>query len=155
MEPGRKKGYFTFRTTAILLVVSAAFDLLSITAEEPLFGEIRSGISVGLYHLVYAVLFTALGIGLWRARKWGYALVFVTAALYTLDKLQWVMNQQVMENFLRQHMSGYESVLQAQGIDNMMLMQAMTLTSIVVVLCWWGFAAYTYWRRDYFSADGG
>ncbi len=155
MEPGRKKGHFTFRATAILLVASAAFDLLSVTAEEPLFGEIRSGISVGLYHLVYAVLFTALGIGLWRARKWGYTLVFVTAALYTLDKLQFVINQQVMESFLKQQMSGYESALQSQGIDSAMLMQAMVLTSIVVVLCWWGFAAYVYWRRDYFSADNG
>ena len=63
MEPDRKKGHFTFRTTAVLLMVSAAFELLSITAEEPLFGEIRSGVSVGIYHLVYAALFIALGIG--------------------------------------------------------------------------------------------
>ncbi len=56
------------------------------------------------------------------------------------------------ERFHKRDMGGEESALQAQGIDRMMLMQAMVLTSIVVVFCWWGFAAYTYWRRDYFKS---
>lgn len=153
MEPGRKKGHFTFRTTAVLLMVSAAFELLSLTAEEPLFGEIRSGISIGIYHLVYAALFMALGIGLWRARKWGYTLVFVTTVLYTLDKLLFILNQQVMEAFIKKQMSGYEEVLQSQGIDSALFMQAIVLTNIIVVLCWWGFALYTHWRRDYFKSE--
>jgi len=154
MEPGRKKGHFTFRTTAVLLIASAVFELFSITAEEPLFGEIRSGLSVGIYHVFYAALFAALGVGLWRARKWGYTLVFVTAALYALDKLQFFMNQEAMESFIKQQMSGNESALQAQGIDSMLIMQAMALTSVVIVFCWWGFALYTYWRRDYFKNTG-
>jgi len=152
MEPDRKKGHFTFRTTAVLLMVSAAFELLSLTAEEPLFGEIRSGISVGMYHLAYAVLFTALGVGLWRARKWGYTLVFVAAALTTLDKLQFFMNQQAMEGFIKQQMSGYEEALQLQGVDSAFFMQTIVLMNIIVVLCWWGFTLYTYWRRDYFKS---
>ena len=154
MEPGRKKGHFTFRTTAVLLIASAVFELFSITAEEPLFGEIRSGLSVGIYHVFYAALFAALGVGLWRARKWGYTLVFVTAVLYALDKLQFFMNQEAMESFIKQQMSGNESALQAQGIDSMLIMQAMALTSVVIVFCWWGFALYTYWRRDYFKNTG-
>jgi hypothetical protein len=154
MESDRKKGHFTFRTTAVLLIASAVFELFSITAEEPLFGEIRSGLSVGIYHVFYAALFAALGVGLWRARKWGYTLVFVTAALYALDKLQFFLNQEAMESFIKQQMSGYESALQAQGIDSMLIMQAMALTSVVIVFCWWGFALYTYWRRDYFKNTG-
>ena len=154
MERDRKKGHFTFCTTAVLLIASAVFELFSITAEEPLFGEIRSGLSVGIYHVLYAALFAALGAGLWSAKKWGYALVFVTTALYTLDKLQFVMNQQVMEGFIKQQMSGYEEVLQSQGVDSALFMQAIVLTSIVIVLCWWGFALYTYWRRYYFKNTG-
>ena len=154
MGPGRKKGHFTFRTTAVLLMVSAAFELLSLTAEEPLFGEIRSGIGVGIYHLAYAALFTALGVGLWRARKWGYTLVFVTAALYTLDKLQFILGRHAMESFIAQQMSGYEETLRSQGVDSALIMQAIMLTSIIIVLCWWGFALYTYWRRDYFTNTG-
>ncbi len=154
MELHRKKGHFTFRATAVLLMASAVFELISITAEEPLFGEIRSGLSVGIYHVLYAALFAALGVGLWRAREWGYTLVFVTAVLYTLDKLQFFMNQQAMENFIKQQMSGYEEVLQSQGVDGALFMQAIMLTSIVIVLCWWGFALYAYWRRDYFKNAG-
>jgi multisubunit Na+/H+ antiporter MnhC subunit len=153
MESDRKKGHFTFRTTAALLIASVVFELFSITAEEPLFGEIRSGLSVGIYHVFYAALFAALGVGLWSAKKWGYALVFVTTAVYTLDKLQFVMNQQVMENFIKQQMSGYEAALQAQGIDSVLIIQTMVLTSVVIVFCWWGFALYTYWRRDYFKSE--
>jgi len=47
MATDRKKGHFTFRTAAVLLMASAAWELLSITSEVPLFGEIRGGISAG------------------------------------------------------------------------------------------------------------
>lgn len=154
MELHGKKGHFTFRATAVLLMASAVFELISITAEEPLFGEIKSGLSVGVYHVFYAALFAALGVGLWSAKKWGYALVFVTAAVYTVDKLQLILNRQAMDDFIKQQMSGYEEVLQSQGVDSALFMQAIVLTSIVVVLCWWGFALYTYWRRDYFKNTG-
>ena len=154
MEPGRKKGHFTFRTTAVLLMASAVFELISITAEEPLFGEIRSGLSVGIYHVFYATLFAALGVGLWSAKKWGYALVYVTTTVYTLDKLQLILGWHAMENFIAQQMSGYEEALRSQGVDSALIMQAIMLTSIIIVLCWWGFALYTYWRRDYFKNTG-
>jgi multisubunit Na+/H+ antiporter MnhC subunit len=154
MEPGRKKGHFTFRTTAVLVMASAVFELISITAEEPLFGEIRSGLSVGIYHVFYAALFAALGVGLWSAKKWGYALVFVITAVYTLDKLQFILSQQALENFIAQQMKGYEEALQSQGVDSALFMQAIVLTSIVIVVCWWVFAFYTYWRRDYFKNTG-
>jgi len=154
MELDRKKGHFTFRTTAVLLIASAVFELFSITAEEPLFGEIRSGLSVGIYHIFYATLFAALGVGLWSAKKWGYTLVFVTAVVYTLDKLQLILNRQVMDNFIKQQMNGYEEALQSQGVDSALILRTIVLTSIVIVICWWGFALYTYWRRDYFKNTG-
>lgn len=154
MEPGRKKGHFTFRTTAALLMASAVVEIISITTEALLFGEIRSGLSVGIYHVFYAVLFAALGVGLWNAKKWGYTLVFVITAVYTLDKLQFILNQQVMENYIAKQMRGYEAALQSQGINSALFMQAIVLASIVIVFCWWMFALYTYWRRDYFKNTG-
>lgn len=154
MGQDKKKGQFTFRTTAVLFVLSAFFELLSITAEVPLFGEIRGGIGAGIYHLVYIVLFAALGIGLWSAKRWSYTLVFATTALYTLDKLQLLLSQQVIEAIIKAQMSGFESELQAQGITEAVILQAIVLMSVVVILCWWGFALYTYWRRDYFKSNG-
>jgi hypothetical protein len=150
METGRKKGHFTFRTAAVLFMASAALELLSITSEVPLLGEIRGGISAGIYHAVYAALFLGLGIGLWSATKWGYALVFVTTAVYTLDKVQLVLSQEALKDFVKVQMAGFESQLQMQGITVALILQAVVLMAVVVILCWWGFALYTYWRRDYF-----
>ena len=153
MEPTGKKGTFTFRTAAVLFVLSAIFELFSVTSEVPLFGAIRGGLSANVYHIVYIMLFLALGVGLWEAKKWGYMLVFVTTALYTLDKLQFMLSSQAVEAFITTQMGGYESELQAQGISAGLIMEAIVLMSIVVILCWWGFAWYTYVRRDYFQAD--
>lgn len=149
-----KKGQFTFRTTAALFLLSAVFELLSISSETLLFGDIRGGAVAGIYHLVYVALFTALGVGLWSGRRWGYALVFVTTTIYTLDKLQFLLSRQALETFLANQMAGYESVLQSQGIDMALIMQTIVLASMVVILFWWGFALYTYWRRDYFKSSG-
>ncbi len=154
MASERKKGHFTFRTAAVLFMASAVLELLSITSEAPLFGAIRGGISAGVYHLVYIALFLALGIGLWSATKWGYALVFVTTALYTLDKIQLVLGQEALKDFVKVQMAGFESQLQMQGINEALILQAIVMMAAVVILCWWGFALYTYWRRDYFGRDG-
>lgn len=151
MESSPKKGRFTFRASAVLFVLSAAFELLSLTAEVPLFGAIRGGMSVAIYHVVYAALFLALGIGLWSGKHWGYPLVFVTTALYTLDKLQLLLSRQALSAFVKAQLGGFERELQAQGITEELILQSIVLMSVVVILCWWGFALYTYWRRDYFD----
>lgn len=154
METKSKKGHFTFRATAVLLMASAVLELLSFTSEVPLLGEIRGGVSAGIYHGVYAALFLGMGVGLWSARKWGYTLVFVTTAIYTLDKLQLVLGRQALDTYIKTQFAGYESQLQSQGIDTALVTQAVVLMAIVVVLCWWGFALYTWWRRDYFKENG-
>lgn len=154
MGTDKKRGQFTFRTTAALFVLSAVFELFSISSETLLFGEIRSGAVAGIYHLVYAALFMALGVGLWSGKRWGYALVFFTTTIYTLDNLQFLLNRQAYETFLINQMGGYESALQSQGIDLVLIMQTIVLVNLIVILCWWGFALYTYWRRDYFTSAG-
>jgi len=145
-----EKGRFTFRTAAVLFVVSAAFELFSITSEVPLFGAIVGGTGVGIYHAVYAALFLALGVGLWTATQWGYFLVFVTVLIYTTDKLQFILSRQAMESFISRQFGIYESELLSQGISKAMISQAIVLVTVFVILCWWGFALYTYIRRDYF-----
>jgi len=52
------------------------------------------------YHLIYVVLFFWLGFGLYRARPWAYTLVFVTTALYTLDRLVYVLDRKALEIYL-------------------------------------------------------
>jgi hypothetical protein len=149
MTTDRKKGHFTFRTAGVLLIVSAAWELLSITSEVPLFGETRGGAGAGVYHVVYAALFLALGMGLWSAKKWGYMLVFVTTAVYTLDKLQFLLSRQAMESYAVQMQAALEP--QMPGIDRVFVLQILMLVLVLFMLCWWGFALYTWWRRDYFQ----
>ena len=153
MDLNRKKGQFTFRLSAALFILSAVFELLSLTAAVPLFGEIRGGISAVIYHAVYAALFLALGVGLWAATPWGYPLVFGACVFYSLDKLQFLLSQQAVAVFVKTQMAGFESELQSQGVSEELILQAIVLMSVVVVVCWWGFALYTYWRRDYFGQN--
>lgn len=152
MPDEKKKGRFTFRTAAVLFVLSAVFEILSISSETLLLGAIRGGVIAGVYHLVYVALFAALGVGLWSGRSWGYPLVLVTTVVYTLDKLQFVLSRDALETLVTNQLAGYENELQLQGLDTALIMQAIVLMSITVVLCWWGFALYTYLRRDYFKS---
>lgn len=151
MEVQRKKGFYTFRITAVLILISAVFELFAVTSEAPLFGAVRGGMVVAVYHLVYVALFTALGLGLWQGRTWGYTLVFVTAGVYTLDKAQLVLARNALEEYLRGMMAGLDPALVAAGMDVALMAQAVALMSVVAVLGWWGFALYAYWRREYFQ----
>ena len=151
MESDQKKGRVTFRITAVLFILSAVFELISLNSEALLLGAIRGGVIAVVYHLFYVALFAALGLGLWNSARWGYQLVFAATAVYTLDKLQLFLNQQAISALVVQAMSGNESALQAQGITEAQLVQSIMLMTVVVIFSWWGFALYTYWRRDYFK----
>ena len=82
------KGKWTFRTAAVLLVISALTELVPPTAPVPLFGAMQGGPVALFYHLFYAGLYVGLGVGLWQAKLWGYTLLLFTTGVYTLDRLQ-------------------------------------------------------------------
>ncbi len=151
MESNPKKGRVTFRITAALFILSAVFELIYFNSGALLFGAIRGGIIAIVYHLFYVALFSALGFSLWNASRWGYPLVFAATTIYTLDKLQLLLDQQAVAAVVAQAMAGNEGALQAQGVTQALLLQSIMLMTIVVIVGWWGFALYTYWRRDYFK----
>ncbi len=152
MAMERKEGHFTFRTAAVCFFVSAIFELLAVGTPSPLFGELRGGAVSAIYHLAYVVLFVALGAGLWGARPWGYTLVFVVTALYTLDKLQLLLSDTAVNAVVAQMYAEIE--VSMPGIGTAQVSQAFTLLLVFFVLGWWGFALYTRWRRDYFGRGG-
>jgi len=147
------KGKLTFRITAVLFVISAAFELFSWASWVPLFGSMRGGPAALIHHIFYAALYVALGAGLWRARHWGYTLVFIVTALYTFDKLQFVIYRKSILADLMAKPGVLQDVLLLVGSH--LLLQVLTATAIIMVAGWWGFALYTYLRRDYFRMDGG
>jgi hypothetical protein len=145
------KGQLTFRIAAVLFFISALFELLAITNGVPLFGATRSGLAGIIYHLAYVVLYAGLGFGLWCAKPWGYALVFVGTAFYTLDKAQYIVYRESVLRELMRRLGAYQDVLQM--VDQQLILNALTGIAAVFAACWWGFAIYTYYRRDYFHGQ--
>ncbi|MGW8187719.1 MAG: hypothetical protein ACWGNK_10645, partial [Desulfobacterales bacterium] len=60
------KGKWTFRTAAVLFVISALTEMIPPTAPVPLFGAVSGGVVALFYHLFYAGLYVILGVGLWQ-----------------------------------------------------------------------------------------
>ena len=143
-----RKGRFTMHVSGVLFVASAAIELISVTTEVPLFGAVRDGAVAVLYHLVYAALFLTLGVGLLTGKRWGYRLVFVGTLFYTLDRLLYLLDRETMAAHLAQKLQQYREVLDLIEEDS--ILQMMSLTTVLCVVCWWGFALYVYRRRDYF-----
>jgi hypothetical protein len=143
------KGKITFRTAAVLFLLSALLEIFSVTSKVALLGALRGGALAVIWHLVYISLFLGLGVGLWRAKPWGYKLVFVGTLFYTLDKVSNLLYTDFMKAWLMQQLSRYEDIWQLIdiGIDPQMV----TLLMLLFVACWWGFAVYTYLRSDYFG----
>jgi hypothetical protein len=145
----RVKGKSTFRFVAVMFLLSAVFELYSIASPAPLLGAYRGGAAIVVYHVLYTALYAALGVGLWKATGWGYTLVFVVTAVYTLDKLQYVFFGNAVLDGIANQLGQYRDVLQA--VDRSSLLQALRLAALGLIAGWWGFALYTYLRRSYFG----
>jgi len=143
---------FTFQSAGVLFALSALLELFSINSRVPLFGNVQGGIIAATYHLVYGVLFFFLGFGLYKARPWAYTLVFTATGLYTLDRLVYVLDRNALETYLASLLGKY---IVTVGIpETELILQIIMLTTLLIVACWWGFAWYTYLRREYFQLPG-
>jgi hypothetical protein len=126
------KGRFNIRTAGVLFVASAIFELISVTTEIPLFGAVRGG--AVLYHLVYATLFLAMGVGLLMGRRWGYRVVLAGTLYYTLDKSLYLLDRKTMEVHLMQQLQQYREIFELIEKDS--ILQMMVLTTVLFVGCW-------------------
>jgi hypothetical protein len=107
----------------------------------------RSGTTALFYNLFYIILFVSIGVGLIVGQGWGYRLFWAGTVVYSLDALAFLLNKSTRDAYLVA-----AGVTREVGslIDVSMLDQWVFLASIVSIACWWGFALYVYWRRDYF-----
>ena len=144
----RIKGTFTFQTAGILFILSALIEIFSVTSRVPLLGALRGGVVAAVYHLTYVGLFLLLGFGLFRARPWAYQLVFIVTGIYTFDRLIFVLDRKALEIYLQQQLAAYSEIF--QWIDMRLLVDVITVATLLGVLCWLGFAWYAIRRRAYF-----
>lgn len=145
----QKPGTFTIKSAAVAFFASAIFEMFSITSEVLLFGALRGGAVAVLYHLIFVGLFVAMGIGLWVPKTWGPRAVYGATAFYTLDKALYALDKTGREAEIMKAVGGHKEVLQMVGKGS--LLQLGVTTAVVLVACWWGFAAYIYLRREYFE----
>ena len=143
------RGHFTLRGAGALFILSAVFEIFSITAEVPLFGDLRGGFVAVAYHTLFVVVFSLMGIGLWRAESWGYRAVLVGTGIYALDRALYLMDDVARSAAMAEQTRDYAQILEVvdlQSIDRMV-----TSVTLVVLVCCIGFAVYVHLRRDYFQ----
>jgi hypothetical protein len=58
-----------------------------------------------------------------------------------------------MEAYLEEVLGPHMETLESMGLDRDAMLQLITLETVVVVGCWWGFAGYIYFRRLYFQRE--
>ena len=148
-----RKSSFTIRTAAAFFLVSALFEGMSPTSGVPLFGAVRGGAVAVSYHLLYAGLFVAMGVGLWVARPWGYWVTFAGTVFYTLDRALYMLDHRARDAAMLQELHGYGGMFDMVDLGSILWMT--NVVTAVCVACWWGFVLYLYLRRDYFGGAGG
>ncbi|MCH9034144.1 MAG: hypothetical protein IID42_06520 [Planctomycetes bacterium] len=118
------------------------------TSEVPLFGAMRSGGIALCYNLFFAMLFLGMGLGLIIGRSWGYRLFMAGSVVYSLDRFLFLVSKDTRDAYLTA--SGVSQDVRSL-IDMSMFDQGIFLTTVVMLLCSWGFVFYIYLRRDYFE----
>ena len=154
----------TFKITAVLIGVSAVFELTTVSTSVPFFGTILITPSVMLYHLSYMIIFAVLGFGLWYAKVWGYVTLWLTLIVYVVDRLQLAMSPTLLREYIVTQLQNYDRVLKLLQMDLVHLEQSGMLDFVVFILqvmgftmavCWLGFGVYAYQQRGYFGMGRG
>lgn len=145
------KGNFTMKSSGAFFLVSALFELGSITSDVPLFGDVREGVVAVLYHLVYIGVFVAMGVALLRPRPWGLYAVLGGTGYYTLERVLFAFDSSARKAEIARALQGHEEVASMIPTDS--LLGIGTVATLLMVVAWWGFAGYAYVRREYFTGS--
>jgi hypothetical protein len=143
------KGKSTLQLAGVLLILSGVYELVIITAHVPLAGGMRSGALAISFHLLFAALFAAAGIGLLVGRPWGFWTMVGTTAVYSLERIAFLLDASAKEAYMSEAMgelSGFQDI-----IDPGIVESTINMSVICFVACWWGFAIYVYAKRSYFG----
>lgn len=147
-SPARRRGSTIIKSSGGLFLLSGVLSLASLTSDVPLFGAMRSGGIALCYNLFYVLLFSGMGLGLIMGRSWGYRLFMAGSAVYSLDRLSFLLSKSTRDAYLTA--SGVSQDVRSL-IDVSMFDDGIFLATGIMLLCSWGFVFYIYLRRDYFQ----
>lgn len=156
----KKPGTLTFKISAVLIGLSGLFEFTSMTSQTPFFGLLLSAPAVMVYHFIYAVLFIAVGIGVWLARPWGYRILQLTCGIYIVDRLQMAASSETLREYILATLQDMTAKYAQYNLDFSMMTdpaligQAVWITQVMALTmaaCWLGFSVWARWRRAYFE----
>lgn len=150
LRPVSRPGQGTMMFAGICFLLSAAWELVSVTSAVPLFGAVRGGLTAGAYHVLWAGVMGCTGLGLVRMSSWTPRVVYGATLLYTIDRAIYLLDEKVRRAEIDQAIGSMREV--REYLDVHSLMSIATSVILAVVACWWGFALYVRIRRDSFVA---
>ena len=144
---------FTIRLAGAFLLASAVYELFTLTSGVILAGAERTGAAALAYHIAGAVVFGAMGVGLWRMRSWGLLAYLGGTALYTVDRLAFILDKASVAAWIAQQTGGVEEL--SEFMDPSTLEGPARLTVFAMLACWWGLGVYLWVNRGMFTRNEG
>jgi hypothetical protein len=141
--PATRTNNFTIVSTGWLLLLSGVLSMFDLGAPVPFFPAAGAWVSY-LYNGSLALLLSAMGFALARRRPWAIAVTLATSALYTVDKLGFVLQT-------AQDLGPLGSLEGTAGELASLVQEVSRTAALLFLLGWWSFVLYLLvWKRDYF-----
>ena len=152
VPPSPARSNFTIVSSGWLLLLSALVSMFSLASPVLLVGGLHGGAVAVIYNALFTASFALMGFALVARRRWALPATYAASAMYTLDKLEFVLDAPARKAAFDAAGGG---MLGGLGLGNAgpMMEQMASLVFLVFLLCWWAFVAYLYVKRAYF--DGG
>ncbi len=145
-----RKAASTFQIAGVFFAVSAFLELYSLSAEVALFGDMRGGAVAVVYHLVFAGAYSAMAWGLLLKPSWGCKAVLAGTGLYTLINAVFMLDTGAQTAYAARGSLG--DAIRSGLLDPGSARDLVLMVQVVSVLCWVGFAVYTWLKRSEFKA---
>lgn len=151
--PPKVPGRFTMVTSGWLLLISGAWGVVTLGSPVAVAGGVQHGVVAYLYNGVVAGAFLAMGTALAFKKRWAMRAVAAATAIYTLDKLLFMLDGRARAAAMAEAGTLLLSMLgpeMAAQMDRVGVMMAAGL-----LLGWWAFVGWVYLHRSYFRPAGG
>lgn len=134
---------FTLKSTGVLFVLSAVYEIFPPNAPIPLFGAIRGGAVAVAYHGIFFAVFMAIGVLLFTGKRAAWPATLAGAALYSADRLLFCFDDRARELQL----AAFGGHALDQFVDPQALDAVARGTALLTLLGFWLFVLYLKRRR--------